>query len=98
MAVTVRVAPGVHRRGTYERIVVPVLGDDALSLRAAEVAARLSATAATVVLVHVLEVPRELPLDALFPDEEGSGRALLRRAAAIVEAYGVHGVPRLRRA
>ena len=98
MAVTVRVAPGVHRRGTYEGIVVPVLVDDPLSLHAAEVAGRLSASAARVVLAHVLEVPRELPLDALFPDEEESGRALLRRAAAIVEAYAVHAVSRLERA
>jgi nucleotide-binding universal stress UspA family protein len=91
------VSSGVRRRGTFDRIVVPVGVDDALSVRAVEAAARISSESATVVLVSVLEVPRELPLDALFPDEETAARAALRHAAAIAEAHGVHVVPRLER-
>jgi nucleotide-binding universal stress UspA family protein len=50
-----------------------------------------------VILVSVLEVPRELPLDALFADEEAAARAVLRKATALAEGYGVHVVPRLER-
>src|SRR6266581_6922775 len=76
-----------QRTGTFGRIVVPVGSDDPFSVRAVEVAARISSSAATVVLVCVLEVPRELPLDALFPEEEAAARAVLRHAAAVVEAH-----------
>jgi nucleotide-binding universal stress UspA family protein len=99
MAVSPRPAvPAVHRSGTFDRIVVPIRVDDPRSLRAAEAAARISSKTATVVLVSVLEVPRELPLEALFPDEELAARATLRRAAAVVEAYGIHVVQHLERA
>ena len=86
-----------RRSGTFNRIVVPLGPDDGLALRAAEVAARISAETATIVFVCVLEVPRELPLDALFPEEETETRARLRRAAAVVERYGVRAVQRLER-
>jgi nucleotide-binding universal stress UspA family protein len=87
-----------RRSGTFDRIVVPVGSDEPLSLRAVQAAARISSETATVLLVNVLEVPRELPLDALFPEEEAAARAMLRRAAAVIEAYGVHVVQRLERA
>jgi nucleotide-binding universal stress UspA family protein len=95
-------SPTVRRRarptGTFERVVVPIASDDPLLLRAAETAASLAAQRATVVVVCVLEVQRELPLDALFPEEEERARAALHRAAAVVEAHGVHAVQRLERA
>src|SRR5690348_4509895 len=92
-----RAGEGTRRRGTFDRIVVPVGSGDELSLRAVEAAARISSGTATVILVSVLEVPRELPLDALFADEEAAARAVLRKATALVERYGVHVVPRLER-
>jgi nucleotide-binding universal stress UspA family protein len=67
-------------------------------MRAVEAAARIASTKATIVLVYVLEVPRELPLDALFPDEEREARAVLHRATAVVEGYGVRTAERLERA
>ena len=95
-------SPTLQRRlrptGTFARVVVPIESEDSLALRAAETAARVAAKHATVVLVSVLEVPRELPLDALFPDEEERVRTVLRRNAAVVEAHGVHVVRRLERA
>jgi nucleotide-binding universal stress UspA family protein len=92
-----RAGEGIRRRGTFDRIVVPVGSGDDLSLRAVEAAARISSGTATVILVSVVEVPRELPLDALFPEEEAAARAVLKKAAALVEGYGVHVVPRLER-
>jgi nucleotide-binding universal stress UspA family protein len=87
-----------HRDPAFERIVVPVCLDGGLSIRAVETAARVASKGTTVVLVSVLEVPRELPLDALFQEEEEEVRAQLRRAGAIVESYGVHAVQQLERA
>jgi nucleotide-binding universal stress UspA family protein len=87
----------VRRRGTFDRIVVPVDVDGDGSLRSVEVAARVASDHATVVLAVVLEVPRELPLDALFADEEEHARTVLRRAAAVAEAHGVNVVQRLER-
>jgi nucleotide-binding universal stress UspA family protein len=91
-----RAAAG-RRRGTFDRIVVPVEAHGDGSLRAVEAAARVASGSATVVIACVLEVPLELPLDALFPDEEEAARGALRRAAAVVEAHGVHAVQRLER-
>jgi nucleotide-binding universal stress UspA family protein len=51
-----------------------------------------------ITLVHVIEVPRELPLDALFPDEERQGREILHRASSILDRYGVHYKTRTARA
>jgi nucleotide-binding universal stress UspA family protein len=48
----------------------------------------------TVTLVHVIEVPRELPMDALFPDEEHHSREILCQATATLERYGVRTVTR----
>jgi nucleotide-binding universal stress UspA family protein len=88
----------VRRKGAFDRIVVPVDSEGALSMRAVEAAARVSSKSATIVLVYVIEVPRELPLDALFAEEEEAARTVLRNAAAIAETYGIHVVQRLERA
>ena len=45
---------------------------------------------AVVTLVHVIEVPKELPLDALFPEEEQQAKEILHRACSILDRYGVH--------
>lgn len=45
---------------------------------------------AVITLVHVIEVPKELPIDALFPDEEQQAKEVLHRACSILDRYGVH--------
>jgi basic amino acid/polyamine antiporter, APA family len=82
------------RRIQYDRILVPVTASLA-SERAVTTAAMLAAERKGVVtLVHVIEVPKELPLDALFPDEEQDSRAILSRASATLDCYGIRTVRR----
>ena len=82
----------------YRTIVVPVkrTGESEEALVAA---ARLAAErGATVAIVHVIEVPLSLPLDAKLPEEQDDAEALLDDAQALVESYGVRAVTRLLRA
>ena len=82
----------------YRTIVVPVkrTGESEEALVAA---ARLAAErGATVAIVHVIEVPLSLPLDAKLPEQEDDAEALLDDAQALVESYGVRAVTRLLRA
>jgi APA family basic amino acid/polyamine antiporter len=82
----------------YRTIVVPVLRSFE-SEEALVAAGRLAEERrATVAIVHVLEVPLELPLDAAMPKEEAAAEELLDDAQALVESYGVHAVTRLVRA
>jgi APA family basic amino acid/polyamine antiporter len=82
----------------YRTIVVPVVRS-AESEEALVAAARLAAErGATVAVVHVVEVPLSLPLDARLPEEEDEAEALLDDAQAFVESYGVRAVARLMRA
>jgi APA family basic amino acid/polyamine antiporter len=82
----------------YRTIVVPVLRSFE-SEEALVAAGRLAdERRATVAIVHVLEVPLELPLDAQLPREEDAAYELLDDAQALVESYGVHAVTRLVRA
>jgi APA family basic amino acid/polyamine antiporter len=79
----------------YRRIVVPIVpgrpSDDAL-----DVACRLAAErGARVVALTVVEVPRELPLDAELPAQERIANDELDEAIAIGETYGVRVVGRL---
>jgi nucleotide-binding universal stress UspA family protein len=61
-------------------------------------AARLAAKRrATVAIVHVLELPHELPLDTSVLEREGDADDLLDAARALVEQYGVRVVTRLAR-
>jgi basic amino acid/polyamine antiporter, APA family len=82
----------------YRTIVVPVkrTGESEEALVAA---ARLAAErGATVAIVHVIEVPLALPLDAKLVEEEDVAEDLLDDAQALVESYGVRAVTRLLRA
>jgi APA family basic amino acid/polyamine antiporter len=82
----------------YRTIIVPVVrtGESEEALVAA---ARLAAErGATVAVIHVIEVPLSLPLDARLHDEEDLAEALLDDAQALVESYGVRAVTRLLRA
>src|SRR6185503_19453090 len=73
----------------FRTILVPVVRN-ADSEEALVAAARLaSERRATIAIVHVLEVPMSLPIDAELPVEE---------ARALVDAYGVRTVTRLVRA
>src|SRR5947207_2399860 len=53
---------------------------------------------ASLLLVHAVEVPVELPLDALMDEEEAAGRAGLERGRALAESFGVRAAVRLVRA
>jgi APA family basic amino acid/polyamine antiporter len=82
----------------YRTVVVPVkrTGESEEALVAA---ARLAAQrGATVAIVHVIEVPLSLPLDARLPEQQDDAEALLDDAQALVESYGVRAVTRLLRA
>jgi nucleotide-binding universal stress UspA family protein len=82
---------------SYAGILVPLTASEA-SDRAVVTAAQLaSERKASVTLLVAIEVSRDLPLEALFPDEEHEGRELLRRATAILDEYGVDSHPRLLR-
>jgi APA family basic amino acid/polyamine antiporter len=82
----------------YRTIVVPVTRS-AESEEALVAAARLAAERGSrIVVVHVLEVPMHLTLDAELPNEEAQAAELLDDAQAFLEAYGVRAVTRLIRA
>ncbi len=81
----------------YRTIIVPVLRT-AESEEALVAAARLAAERRSrIVLVAVLEVPLELPLDASMPEEERAEN-VLDSAQALLESYGVRALTRLVRA
>ena len=81
----------------YRTIVVPVVRSNE-SEEALVAAARLAAErAATIAVVHVLEVPLSLPLEAELPDREAMADELLDDAVSLVEAYGVRAYARLAR-
>jgi basic amino acid/polyamine antiporter, APA family len=82
----------------YRTIVVPVVRT-AESEEALVAAARVAdERAARVTIVHVIEVPLDLPLDVRLPDAEAAANEILDSAAAFVESYGVRAVVRLVRA
>jgi basic amino acid/polyamine antiporter, APA family len=81
----------------YRTIIVPVVRSNE-SEEALVAAARLAAErGARVAVVHVLEVPMALPLEADLPKEEAVADELLDDAVSLVEAYGVPAVARLAR-
>jgi APA family basic amino acid/polyamine antiporter len=82
----------------YRTIVVPVVLT-AESEEALVAAARIAdERAARVAIVHVIELPLDLPLDVRLPDVEEEANEILDRSAALVESYGVRAVVRLVRA
>ena len=83
---------------SYAGILVPLTESGASDLAVTTAALLASERKADVTLLAVVEVSRDLPLEALFPDEERDGRELLRRATAILDQYGVDSHPRLTRA
>ena len=82
----------------YRTIVVPVIRS-AESEEALVAAARLAAERGSrVAVVHVIEVPLDLPLDVQLPELEEEADEILDNSAALVESYGVRAVARLIRA
>ncbi|HEV2902692.1 MAG TPA: universal stress protein [Gaiellaceae bacterium] len=82
----------------YRTIVVPVVRT-AESEEALVAAARLAGERGSrVAVVHVIEIPLDLPLDVRLPDAEAEADDILDQATAIVEGYGIRAIGRLVRA
>jgi APA family basic amino acid/polyamine antiporter len=82
----------------YRSILVPIVAGDE-SREAVEVAARLATErAGRIVLLRVITVPLELPLDADLTEQVEEAYRILDRAHAIAEPYGVRAVERIVRA
>jgi basic amino acid/polyamine antiporter, APA family len=82
----------------YRSILVPIVAGPE-SREAVEVAARLATErAGRIVLLRVIVVPLELPLDADLTEQVEEAHQLLDEAYAIVEPYGVRAVERVVRA
>jgi APA family basic amino acid/polyamine antiporter len=82
----------------YRSILVPVVRGEA-SREAVEVAARLATErAGRIVLLRVVVVPLELPLDADLSEQLEEADALLDESRAIASPYGVRTVERVVRA
>ncbi len=82
----------------YHSILVPVVAGDQ-SREAVEVAARLATErAGRIVLLRVIVVPLELPLDADLREQQMEADALLDVARATASAYGVRTIERIVRA
>jgi nucleotide-binding universal stress UspA family protein len=73
----------------YQRVLVPVCGDvgDEHALRVAVGLARRSR--AVIYIIHVVEVPQALPLDADLPKEIERGEQALQRGEAICQGERV---------
>jgi hypothetical protein len=98
MAVAARQLLGIHRRPVgFRHILVPVT-DAVSAVSATAVACRLAADrGASLTAVAVVEVPPELPLDALMTEEEERASELLRLARAEADRFGVTNETRLLR-
>jgi APA family basic amino acid/polyamine antiporter len=79
----------------YRTILVPIVAGEG-SREAVEVAARLATErAGRIVLLRVIVVPLELPLDADLTEQLEEAHQLLDQARAIAEPYGVRVVERI---
>jgi APA family basic amino acid/polyamine antiporter len=82
----------------YRSILVPIVSGPE-SREAVQLAARLAAErASTIVLLRVIVVPLELPLDADLHEQMRTADELLDEAAAVASLYGVRVVERIVRA
>ncbi|MFL5981519.1 MAG: amino acid permease, partial [Gaiellaceae bacterium] len=82
----------------YHSILVPIVAGDQ-SREAVEVAARLAAErAGRIVLLRVIVVPLELPLDADLREQIQEADKLLDESRAVAAQYGVRTIERIVRA
>lgn len=80
---------------SYRRILVPINGSDD-DLRIVELAGKLSDRKnADVVLVFVVEVKQELPIDASLPQAVAAGESALRRADHYARTKAEHKIQRV---
>jgi nucleotide-binding universal stress UspA family protein len=70
-------------------ILVPISGAEAAYHALAVVCEMARRTRMQVYLLHVIEVPRSLPLDAQMSAEVQRGEAMLERAESIAREFGV---------
>jgi len=76
-------------------LLVPFV-ENAESERSLDVACKLASDrGATIAIVHVVEVPALLPIEAHMTAEERAAHLLLERAAAIAGTYGINVVTRI---
>ena len=81
----------------YRTVVVPVIRSNETE-EALVAASRLAAERGSrVAVVHVIEVPLDLPLDVRLLDAEEEADDILDNSVAFVESYGVRAVARLLR-
>jgi basic amino acid/polyamine antiporter, APA family len=79
----------------YRSIIVPLAPGEETS-EALDVACRLATERrARVWAIAVIEIPLELPLDAVMPQEERAANELLDRARLVGDSYGVDVVGRI---
>jgi nucleotide-binding universal stress UspA family protein len=75
--------------GAIKRILVPTSGT-LYSERGIEVACRLGEEQkAEIYLIHVVEVPRTLPLEAPLPEAEDKAKDIIKRGETIVQLRGL---------
>jgi nucleotide-binding universal stress UspA family protein len=89
----------VHREtGGFSRIVVPILGDF-VSLHLVALAAQMAKfRGASMDVVYVVEVPLQLPLDAVSQSELDRAEQAFKQAQKIAARYDVHINRRVERA
>jgi APA family basic amino acid/polyamine antiporter len=82
---------------TYRRLLVPLSGRE--SEQAVAIACELAAEhGASVVAVHVVEVPADLPLDAHMLEEEAHAKRIRAETQAVGDLYGLTVTVRVVRA
>lgn len=92
------VAKARHAVGAFKRILVPTSGVP-YSEKGIELACRLGEKQeAEIVLTHVLEIPRTLPLDAPIPEAEKQAEEALQRGKDIVELHHLSPILKVERA
>jgi len=86
-AVTAAAAVARRAVGAIKTLLVPTVGTP-YSERGVELACRLGAEQkAEIFLIHVIEVPRTMPLGASMPEQEKRAQEILDRAKSIVEQH-----------
>lgn len=74
----------------YERILVPVDGSEADAQVMAVVADLVHQHQVSITLIHVVEVPQAMPLDAQLPDAVDRGERILDRAEHLAHHQDSH--------
>jgi len=93
--VKIEVAPLQFPDVEYNNILVPVVGSG-ISREAMVMACELAAEEkSSIEALVVIEVPMNLPLDFLLPEEQARAESLLQEAKKLAEEYGVPLFPKI---